>query len=194
MHEISGTIVHRWYVTVFGLAFAYFAVRHLGWRRTLVYGVLAFGVGALAENGSVHVGFPYTSYSFDPALRGKELWIGDVPLFVPLSYTFMGYFAFASGRLLARGPGGREPARGGWSSCWPGCSPCGACGSSSPSAAWATSTTSVVSSATAAPGSGSGSRSAASSALVSPRSCCSRSCSGWAATRPTAPCREASSA
>jgi putative membrane protein len=104
MHELSGTLFHRWYVTIFGLAFLFFAVRHLGWRRTLIYGVLAFGVGALAENGSVHFGFPYTTYAFNPALRGKELWIGDVPLFVPLSYTFMGYFAFAGGRLLASGP------------------------------------------------------------------------------------------
>jgi len=113
MHEVSGTLFHRWYVTIFGLAFVFFAVRQLGWRRTLIYAVLAFGVGALAENGSVHVGFPYTSYSFNPALRGKELWIGDVPLFVPLSYTFMGYFAFASGRLLASGPW-RTRARRPW--------------------------------------------------------------------------------
>src|SRR5437868_9865422 len=104
MHGLAGTVFHRWYVTIFGLAFLFFAVRHLGWRKTLIYGALAFGVGALAENGSVHVGFPCTSYSFNPALRGKELWIGDVPLFVPLSYTFMGYFAFAAGRLLASGP------------------------------------------------------------------------------------------
>src|SRR5439155_893722 len=71
MHEISGTVFHRWYVTIFGLAFLFFAVRQLGWRKTLLYGVLAFGVGALAENGSTHVGFPYTTYSFNPALRGQ---------------------------------------------------------------------------------------------------------------------------
>ena len=104
MHALAGTLFHRWYVTLFGLAFLFFAVRHLGWRKTLTYGVLAFGVGALFENLSVHFGFPYTTYSFNAALRGKELWIGDVPLFVPLSYTFMGYFAFAAGRLLASGP------------------------------------------------------------------------------------------
>src|SRR3954464_13613077 len=104
MHELAGTVFHRWYVTIFGVAFLFFAVRHLGWRKTLIYGVLAFGVGALFENLSVHAGFPYTTYAFDPALRGKELWIGDVPLFVPLSCTFMGYFAFAAGRLLASGP------------------------------------------------------------------------------------------
>src|SRR5438270_5165560 len=104
MHEFARTVFHRWYVSIFGLAFLFFAVRHLGWRRTLLYAVLAFGVGALFENLSVHTGFPYTTYTFNPALRGKEVWIVDVPLFVPLSYTFMGYFAFAGGRLLAAGP------------------------------------------------------------------------------------------
>ncbi|HUY64801.1 MAG TPA: carotenoid biosynthesis protein [Acidimicrobiales bacterium] len=104
LHEIYGTIIHRWYVTVLGLVFLWRAIAHMGWRKTLVYGVLAVGVGALAENGSVHLGFPYTSYSFNPALRGQEVFIGDVPLMVPLSYTFMGYLAFAAGRLLASGP------------------------------------------------------------------------------------------
>lgn len=104
MDELAGTLFHRWYVSLFGLAFCVFAVRHLGWRRAVVYALVAFGVGALAENGSATVGFPYTRYEFNPALRGDELWIGDVPLFVPLSYTFMGYFAFAAGRMLASGP------------------------------------------------------------------------------------------
>src|SRR2546427_3017150 len=104
MHEVWGTVVGRWYVTLFGLTFLRCAVRQLGWRRTAVYGLIAVSIGALAENGSVHLGFPYTRYTFNPALRGDELFIGDVPLMVPLSYTFMGYFAFAAGRLLASGP------------------------------------------------------------------------------------------
>ena len=104
MDQIAGTVFGRWYVTLFGLAFVWSSVRHLGWRRTLTYAGIALVVGVLAENGSVHLGFPYTRYAFDESLRGDELWVGDVPLFVPLSYTFMGYFAFAAGRLLASGP------------------------------------------------------------------------------------------
>jgi putative membrane protein len=104
MTELWGTVVGRWYVTLFGLTFFWCAVRHLGWRRTAVYSLIAVGVGALAENASVHLGVPYTRYTFNPGLRGDEIFIGDVPLMVPLSYTFMGYFAFAGGRLLASGP------------------------------------------------------------------------------------------
>ena len=104
MRELGGTVFGRWYVTVFGLTFVWCAVRHLGWRRTLVYALAAVAVGGLAENGSVHLGFPYTRYAFSDSLRGKELFLGDVPLMVPLSYTFMAYFAFAAGRFLASGP------------------------------------------------------------------------------------------
>jgi len=104
MTELYGTVISRWYVTALGLIFVWRAVHHMGWRKTLLYAVVAVGVGALAENGSVHLGIPYTSYSFNPALRGKEVFIGDVPLMVPLSYTFMGYFGFAAGQLLSSGP------------------------------------------------------------------------------------------
>jgi uncharacterized membrane protein len=104
LHEIAGTVFGRWYVTLFGITFLWCAVRQLGWRRTLLYTGVAVTVGALAENGSVHLGVPYTRYTFNPALKGDELFVGDVPLMVPLSYTFMAYFAFAAGRLLASGP------------------------------------------------------------------------------------------
>ena len=111
MHELAGTVFHRWYVTLFGLTFVWQAVKHMGWRRTLIYAVAAVGVGALAENGSVHLGFPYTRYAFERSLRGNEVFVGDVPLMVPLSYTFMAYFAFMSGRFLAAGPRRTRAAR-----------------------------------------------------------------------------------
>jgi putative membrane protein len=104
LHQIYGTFVGRWYVTLFGLTFLWRASRHLGWRRTILYAVAAVGIGSLAENCSVHFGIPYTGYNFNPLLRHKEIFIGDVPLMVPLSYTFLGYFGFSAGRLLTSGP------------------------------------------------------------------------------------------
>jgi uncharacterized membrane protein len=102
--EVVGTIAGRWYVTLFGVAFAVLAIRHLGWRRTALYTAVALAVGGIAENGAVHTGVPYTRYSFDDSLRGDELFLGDVPLMVTLSYTFMAYFAFGAARLVVAGP------------------------------------------------------------------------------------------
>lgn len=102
--ELVGTLVGRWYVTVFGIAFVVLAVRDLGWRRTVAYSLIAVTVGVIAENSSVHFGVPYTRYTFNEHLRGDELFVGDVPLMVSLSYTFMAYFAFATARLVVSGP------------------------------------------------------------------------------------------
>jgi uncharacterized membrane protein len=104
MTALSGTFVGRWYVTLLLAVFLWRASRHLGWSRTLGYLAAATGLGVLAENGSVHFGVPYTSYAFNPELRGQELFGGSVPLMVPLSYAFLGYFAYATGRLVASGP------------------------------------------------------------------------------------------
>ena len=104
MDLVVGTVVGRWYVTIFGAVFLWRASRQLGWRNVGVYVGIALVVGGLAENGSVHLGLPYTRYAFNAALRDDELFLFDVPLMVPLSYTFMAYFAFASGRLIASGP------------------------------------------------------------------------------------------
>ena len=104
VREILGTFVGRWYVTAFGVTFVVLAVRHMGWRRTGIYTVAALAVGIVAENSSVRYGIPYTKYAFQPTLRGHELFVGDVPLMVSLSYTFMSYFAFAAARLVVAGP------------------------------------------------------------------------------------------
>ena len=104
IEELVGTIVGRWYVTLFGLTFLVCATRQFGLRKTLWFLVLATAVGAVAENGSVHLGIPYTRYTFDESLRGHEVFFGDVPAMVPLSYCFMAYFAFAGGRMIAAGP------------------------------------------------------------------------------------------
>ena len=104
MDLVIGTIVGRWYVMLFGAVFLWRASRQMGWRNTWIYLGVSLVVGGVAENGSVHAGFPYTTYAFDDALRDDELFLFDVPLMVPLSYGFMAYFAFAAGRLLAAGP------------------------------------------------------------------------------------------
>jgi uncharacterized membrane protein len=104
MREIYGTLIGRWYVTIFGAVFLWQSSRRLGWRKTGLYVLVALPVGIVFENASVHFGIPYTRYTFNSHLRSKELFVGSVPLMVPLSYTFLGYFGWAAGRMLASGP------------------------------------------------------------------------------------------
>jgi uncharacterized membrane protein len=104
MDALAGTFLGRWYVVLFGAAFVVLGRRVLGWKRLGIYAGTAFAVAAVSENASVVWGVPYTKYTFNPALRGEELWLGDVPLAVPLSYTFVMYFAFSAARAVVAGP------------------------------------------------------------------------------------------
>ena len=110
MNEIWGTVVGRWFVTLFAIAYVVLGLRILGGRKLALYTVIAFALAAASENASIRVGIPYTHYSFNQALRGHELWIFDVPLFVPFSYTFVMFFSFCAGRAVAAGPWRRVPS------------------------------------------------------------------------------------
>jgi uncharacterized membrane protein len=104
VHLVWGTVGGRWYVMVFGAVFLWRASRQMGWRNTWIYLAASLALGIVAENGAVHAGLPYTTYSFGHHLRDHELFVGSVPLMVPMSYGFMSYFAYSAGRLLASGP------------------------------------------------------------------------------------------
>jgi hypothetical protein len=104
VHEAADTVFGRWYVTLFGIVFACCALRDLGWRPDV--GLFGRGVAGVRPGGE-RLGASWSPVhalhvQFRPAR--DELFLGDVPLMVPLSYTFMAYFAFSSGRLFASGP------------------------------------------------------------------------------------------
>jgi uncharacterized membrane protein len=109
---IAGTFLQRWYVTLFALAYLVYGRRVLGGRRLAIYSAVAFVIAAASENASVVWGVPYTLYSFNAELRGRELFLGNVPLAVPLSYTFVMFFSFAAARYVAAGPWRTAPASG----------------------------------------------------------------------------------
>jgi len=109
---VTGTLVGRWYVTLFGLAYLVYGTRLLGARRLAIYSAIAFVIAVASENASVVWGVPYTLYSFNQELRSHELFIGNVPLAVPLSYTFVMFFSFAAARYVAAGPWRTAPTSG----------------------------------------------------------------------------------
>ncbi len=78
-----------------------FSVAALGWRRTLIFFVLACGLSLSAELIGTGTGYPFGNYEYTTGLGYKVL--GRVPFSIPLSWFYMGLASFMLGSVLARG-------------------------------------------------------------------------------------------
>jgi putative membrane protein len=109
LHLLWGTACLRPYVVGFLAGYLVAAGRDLGWRRTLAFAVWGYGVAFASELCSIHTGFPYGLYRYEPAgWVDRELWVLDqVPFFDSLSYVFLNYAAWSLARCWrARGAAG----------------------------------------------------------------------------------------
>jgi len=77
-----------------------FSVVALGWRRTLIFFVLACGLSLSAELIGTGTGYPFGNYEYLNGLGYKVL--GRVPFSIPLSWFYMGLASFLLGSVLAR--------------------------------------------------------------------------------------------
>lgn len=98
------TLGRRWFAFAFIAAFLWVAWPEGGWRRALRFLAIASVVSFAAEYSSTHNGFPYGRYDYIAHTRGDELYVSNVPLFVPLSFGTVVW----AGRALALGA---RPAR-----------------------------------------------------------------------------------
>ncbi len=98
--RVAGMLVYRPYVFVFFAIYLLAAVTRLGWRRTAVFTVVAYGVAFAAEFSSTRTGFPFGLYHYIDATRDRELWIGNVPFWDSLSFTFLCYLGWRLAVLL----------------------------------------------------------------------------------------------
>jgi putative membrane protein len=83
------TLGRRWFAFAFIAGLLWAAWPEGGWRRALRFLVIAFGVSLAAEYSSTHNGFPYGRYDYIAHTRGDELYISNIPLFVPISFGTM---------------------------------------------------------------------------------------------------------
>ena len=88
---LLGTIVLRSYVFAFLLLYLFAAVVDMGWRRTLLFTLLGWGVAFTAESLSIRVGIPFGLYHYLPTTADRELWIAGVPFMDSLSFVFLAY-------------------------------------------------------------------------------------------------------
>lgn len=100
LHLLLGTIALRPYVFLFLLVYAVAATAHLGWRRTVVFLPLGYGIAWFSEFLSIHWGFPYGYYYYIPHTVGQELWVAGVPFMDSLSYVFLAYCSYATALFL----------------------------------------------------------------------------------------------
>jgi uncharacterized membrane protein len=92
---LLGTIVLRPYVFVFLTIYLAAGAAHLGWRRTLLFLPLGYGLAWLSEYSSIHWGFPYGDYFYIPSTLDRELWVFGVPFMDSLSYVFLAYCSYS---------------------------------------------------------------------------------------------------
>jgi putative membrane protein len=60
-----------------------------GWKRALRFWLIASGVAFVFEYTSTHTGFPYGRYDYTGFTRGDELYVSNIPLFVPLTHSVL---------------------------------------------------------------------------------------------------------
>jgi uncharacterized membrane protein len=113
---LVGTITLRPYVFVFLAAYLVLAIRSWGWRRTVLYTVLGYGLAWAAEYSSIHTGFPFGWYEyFSAPTLDRELWVTGVPFMDSLSFVFLTFAGLQVARLilkpLARGGEGLKDLR-----------------------------------------------------------------------------------
>jgi putative membrane protein len=96
---VVDTITRRWYAFAFLAVFLWAARAERSWKRALRFLAVASVVSFLAEYSSTHGSFPYGHYVYIAHTEGKELYISNVPLFVPLTF---GIVVWAGRALAAR--------------------------------------------------------------------------------------------
>lgn len=100
LERIAGMIVGRPYVFVFFAIYLAVALTRLGWRRTALFSMIAYLVAFAAEYSSTRNGFPFGLYHYIETTRAREIWIGNVPFWDSLSFTFLCYLGWRLAILL----------------------------------------------------------------------------------------------
>ena len=104
---LTGSLLLRGYVFGFLLLYLLVAAIEWGWRRALLFTGLAASLALAAEWTSTRIGVPFGLYHYTETTRGTEVYLGNVPLFDPLSFTFLAYASLGVARLVLAGSGDR---------------------------------------------------------------------------------------
>jgi putative membrane protein len=114
---LLGTLCLRPYVFGFLALHLAGASGLLGWRRSLGFTGITWAVALAAEHSSIRTGIPFGRYYYLPQTADRELWIGGVPFFDSLSFSFLMVASYGLAWLLLsrrQGEGPEAMAPVGW--------------------------------------------------------------------------------
>jgi putative membrane protein len=99
--RVWGSLALRPYVFGFLALYLTAAAAAWGWRRAVGFTLWSGSLAFAAEWTSTRVGFPFGLYHYTGVTAGRELYLSNVPLFDPLSFTFLAYASLGlAGQLL----------------------------------------------------------------------------------------------
>lgn len=101
---LLGTVLLRPYVFAFLFLYLFAAVTDMGWRRTFLFTLVAWGVAFTAESLSIRVGIPFGLYHYVPTTADQELWIAGVPFMDSISFVFLAYASWVLASLALLPP------------------------------------------------------------------------------------------
>jgi uncharacterized membrane protein len=97
------TLGRRWFAFAFIATFLWAAFPDGGWRRAVRFLAVSFGISLAAEYASTHTGFPYGRYDYIAVTHGDEIYLSNVPLFVPLSFGTVVWAGYALALMVLPG-------------------------------------------------------------------------------------------
>lgn len=95
MEELLYSMTHRWYVTLFLVAFLAYSWLEQGARRTAFWVVSGYLIAFAMEWSSINHHYPMGNYQYREDVLAKDLMIFGVPFFDSLSFAFLSYVAFS---------------------------------------------------------------------------------------------------
>jgi len=100
---LLGSLVLRPYVFAFLALHLAGSSGLLGWRRSLGFTGITWVVALAAEHSSIRTGIPFGWYYYLPRTAGRELWVGGVPFFDSLSFSFLMVASYGLAWILLSG-------------------------------------------------------------------------------------------
>ncbi|MEW6775300.1 MAG: carotenoid biosynthesis protein [Bdellovibrionota bacterium] len=93
-------VIKRPYVFLFLAVHLFLSIRHLGWRRALLFTGIGYLTALVCEASSIRNGFPFGLYYYRPEGFEGELTVFGVPYWDSLSFPFLTYFSYTVALFL----------------------------------------------------------------------------------------------